>query len=214
MRILTALMSTIFGLLLLLATVMSWTIFVEGMCKSALDVWGLVVSRPLAMMLAILFLALLNWVLFRILDWIYRCIHPAAYEPLGPVVNVPGLSFTMVQSVICSLRSSALCVAVPNVSFGLSLMPLVLLLLLTADAGDMAANSLWLVAAAELLMMGLLGWVVQWRYSRTVLAANATEICCNVRRSGGREAGPPSGRETAIPCPQCGRTDPNIQAGR
>jgi hypothetical protein len=169
MRILTAMMSTIFGLLLLLATVVSWMILVEGMCKLALDVWELEVSKPLAMMLAILLLALLNWVLFRILDRIYRRVHPAAYEPLWPVVNEYSLSFTMVQAVICSLRSSALCVAVPNVSFGLSLIPLVLLLLVTGGAGEVADNGLWLVAAAELLMIGLLGWVAQWRYSRTVL---------------------------------------------
>lgn len=165
MRILTALMSTIFGLLLLLATVVSWVILVEGMCKLALDVRELEVSKPLAMMLAILLLALLNLVLFRILDRIYRRVHPAAYESSWPVVNDSGPSFTMVQAVICSLRSSALCVAIPNVSFGLSLMSFVLLLVVRHAAG----NRLWLVAAAELLMIGLLGWVVQWSYSRGVL---------------------------------------------
>jgi hypothetical protein len=169
MRILTALMSTIFGLLLLLATIVSWMILVEGMCKLALDVRELEVSKPLAMMLAILLLALSNWVLFRILDRIYRRVHPAAYESSWPVVNDSGPSFTMVQAVICSLRSSALCVAVPTVSFGLSLMSLVLLLLVTGDAGHAAGNRLWLVTAAELLMIGLMGWVVQWSYSRGVL---------------------------------------------
>lgn len=165
MRILTALMSTIFGLLLLLATVVSWMILVEGMCKLALDVRELEVFEPLAMMLAILLLALLNLVLFRILDRIYRCVHPAAYESSLLGLNDSGPSFTMVQAVICSLRSSALCVAVPNVSFGLSLMLFVLLLVVRHAAG----NRLWLVAAAELLMIGLLGWVVQWSYSRGVL---------------------------------------------
>jgi hypothetical protein len=169
MRILTALMSTIFGLLLLLATVVSWMILFEGMCKLALDVRELEVSKPLAMMLAILLLALPSWVLFRILDRIYRHVHPAAYESSLPVVSDPGPSFTMIQAVICSLRSSALCVAVPNVSFGLSLMPFVLLLLVTGDAGHASGNRLWLVAAAELLMIGLLGWLVQWSYSRGVL---------------------------------------------
>ena len=164
MRILAALMSMIFGLLLLLATVVSW-IFVKGMCKLALDVLGLEVSELLAMMLAILLLALPNWVLFRILDRIYRRVHPAAYESSLPVLNDSGPSFTMVQAVICSLRSSALCVAVPIVSFGLSLMSFVLLLVVRHAAG----NRLWLVAAAELLMIGLLGWVVQWSYSRGVL---------------------------------------------
>jgi hypothetical protein len=169
MRILTALMSTFFGLLLLLATVVSWILLVEGMCKLSLDVRGLEVSKPLAMMLAILLLALPNWVLFLILDRLYRHVHPAAYESSWPVVNDSGPSFTIIQAVICALRSAALCVTVPNVSFALSLMSLVLLLLVTGDTGHAAGNRLWRVAAAELLMIGLLGWIVQWSYSRGVL---------------------------------------------
>lgn len=58
------------------------------------------VSNPLAMMLAIPLPAGPNWVLFSVLDRIYRRFHPAAYELSWGVVNDRGPSRTMPQVLI------------------------------------------------------------------------------------------------------------------
>ncbi len=169
MQLLTSLMSTIFGLLLLIVAAMLLLSVESG------------VFEPLDLRWGILLLALSSWISFLLLDWVYKKIHPAVYTP-SRHANESGTRFTVLQAIVSSLRSAVLGVAIPAVSLGLLLVVFVPLQLVTDNGSGSIQSKLLGLAVVGILAFGVLGWVVQWRYNRGVLRLMQEKSAKSARR--------------------------------
>lgn len=156
MQFLTSLMSTIFGLLMLILAAMVLLSFESRMLTPLDLIWG------------ISLLAFLSWIGFRLLDWTYKKVHPAVYTS-SRYAHGAGVRFTVLQAVVSSLRSAVLGMAIPTVALGLLLLVFIPLQLVMENSNDSIQNKGLLLLASEILLFGVLGWIVQWRYNRSVL---------------------------------------------
>jgi hypothetical protein len=108
-----------------------------------------------------------SWISFRFLDWIYRKVHPKVYETSW-ATNDHTPSFNILQAVISSLRSSVLCLSILSVPLGL-LFGFLALPLVAIKSSTITSNEFLWYIIIECLLIGILGWTVQWAYNRSVL---------------------------------------------
>ncbi len=159
MKFLTSLLSTIFGLILAIGMV-AWSseIFASSFEGGQFDPYKL---KPVVL------IVLANWTLFFILDWIYRNVHPKMYYTSW-ADNEAGPGFNLLQSLISSLRSAVLGLAIPTISLGLVVIGIAPFLVVMGLEKSRSIPLLLLLMSV-LIVLSILGWIVQWGYHRRVL---------------------------------------------
>ena len=159
MRILTATLSIVFLLLwiVLAAMLKPWEMVEE------------IKSAPTNAAVAFWLFSFFIWVVFRMLDRLYRHVHPAAYETWWSMSSDEH-GFTLTQALVSALRTSVQCLAIPSVSLSVLLLASVPLLVVLPNGSGAGVAYFWSAAIATMLfVIAVLGWLVQLSYGRGVL---------------------------------------------
>ena len=151
MRFFTALLSVVFGLLLLYVVAQLGALYADE------EWWQLLLP---ALMVSSL-------VVFRVLDRLYRRLHPAMYKSHWGTQEL-GPGFNLLQALVSALRSAVLGIAIPSVFLGLSFFVVApAVWLVGGEEGEPVEPLLFI--AVLIFMVAILGTLLQWFYQRGAL---------------------------------------------